>query len=151
MSVFMPVPHCFDYCNGSFFFFRALLVAYGSSRARVELELQLPGYATVTATQDLSHVCDLHHSSVQHQILNPPSKASSMHGICILLNTSHVLNPLSHNGNSMYLFFNVIIIFLWRKAQPLGSLCCTYIYFLPFLHFGILLLTFSLFICSLHI
>ena len=32
-------------------------------RLGVEQELQLPVYATATATQDLSHVCDLHHSS----------------------------------------------------------------------------------------
>ena len=33
------------------------------SRLGVESELQLPGYATVTATLDPSRVCDLHHSS----------------------------------------------------------------------------------------
>ena len=41
-------------------------------------KLQLPAYATTTATatatQDPSHVCNLHHSSQQHQILNPLSK-----------------------------------------------------------------------------
>ena len=37
-------------------------------RLGVELELQPP--ATATATWDLSHVCDLHHSSRQPQILN---------------------------------------------------------------------------------
>ena len=37
-------------------------------------KLQPPAYATATATQDLSHVCDLHHSSRQRQILNPLSK-----------------------------------------------------------------------------
>ena len=41
----------------------------------VESELQLPAYTTATATWDLSRVCDLHHSSEQHQILNPLSKA----------------------------------------------------------------------------
>ena len=44
-------------------------------RLGVQLELQLPVYTTVTATPDRSHVCDLHHSSWQHQILNPLSKA----------------------------------------------------------------------------
>ena len=32
-------------------------------RPGVESELQLPAYTTVTATQDLSCICDLHHSS----------------------------------------------------------------------------------------
>ena len=44
-------------------------------RLGVELELQLLAYTTATATPDLSHVCDLHHSSWQHWILNPLSKA----------------------------------------------------------------------------
>uniref|UniRef100_A0A8D0PQP5 Uncharacterized protein n=1 Tax=Sus scrofa TaxID=9823 RepID=A0A8D0PQP5_PIG len=44
-------------------------------RLGVKSELQLPAYATATATQDLSHVCDLHHSSRQRRILNPLSEA----------------------------------------------------------------------------
>ena len=35
----------------------------------------LPAYATATATQDLSRVFDLHHSSWQRRILNPLSQA----------------------------------------------------------------------------
>ena len=37
----------------------------------VKLELQLPAYATATATQDPNHICDLYHSSWQCWILNP--------------------------------------------------------------------------------
>ena len=44
-------------------------------RLETESELQLPAYVTATATQDPSHVCDLHHSSRQHRILNPLSGA----------------------------------------------------------------------------
>ena len=44
-------------------------------RLGVELELQLPAYATATATPDLSCVCNLHHSLWQCWILNPLSKA----------------------------------------------------------------------------
>ena len=44
-------------------------------RLGVESELPLPAYATATATQDPSHVCDLYHSSRQCQILNPLSEA----------------------------------------------------------------------------
>ena len=29
----------------------------------IKLDLKLPAYTTVTATQDSNHVCDLHHSS----------------------------------------------------------------------------------------
>ena len=44
-------------------------------RLEVESELELLAYTTATATQDLSPVCDLHHSSRQCQILNPLSEA----------------------------------------------------------------------------
>ena len=44
-------------------------------RLGIESELQLPAYATTTATWDLSHVCNLHHSSEQCQVLNPLRKA----------------------------------------------------------------------------
>ena len=44
-------------------------------RLRVKLELQLLAYTTAPATWDLSHVCDLQHSSWQYQILNPLSKS----------------------------------------------------------------------------
>ena len=44
-------------------------------RLEVESELKLPAYTTATATEDLSHVWDLHHSSQQCRILNPQSKA----------------------------------------------------------------------------
>ena len=40
-----------------------------------ESKPQLLTYATVTATWDLSHICDLHLSSWQRQILNPLSEA----------------------------------------------------------------------------
>lgn len=49
-------------------------MAYESSQA-VELELQLPAYVTATAMQDSSSACHLHHSSWQHEILNPLDEA----------------------------------------------------------------------------
>ena len=44
-------------------------------RLGAESELQLPAYTSATATPVLSRIFDLHHSSRQHQILNPLSKA----------------------------------------------------------------------------
>ena len=44
-------------------------------RLGVESQLQLPAYAAAIATQDLSCVCSLHHSSWQHWILSPLSEA----------------------------------------------------------------------------
>ena len=54
----------------------------------VESELQLPAYITVTATGDTRHVCDLHHSSQQYQILNPLIEARDR--TCILIDPSQV-------------------------------------------------------------
>ena len=39
-------------------------------RLGVKWELELPAYTTATAVKDLSCVCELHHSSWQHQILS---------------------------------------------------------------------------------
>ena len=64
----------------------------------VQSELQLPTYTAATATPDLSHICDLHHSSQQRQILDPLSEARDQ--THILKDTSWVLNLLSHDGNS---------------------------------------------------
>ena len=73
--------------ESSFFFFLLLFRAapwhLGGSQARggigaavgVESEWQLPAYTTVTATQDPNRICNLHHSSQQHWILNPLSEA----------------------------------------------------------------------------
>ena len=44
-------------------------------RLGVKLELQQPAYTTATATPDPSHICDVHQSSGEHQILNPLSEA----------------------------------------------------------------------------
>ena len=49
--------------------------AYGSSPARGESELQLPASATATAMLDLSHICNLCHSSRPCWVLNPLSEA----------------------------------------------------------------------------
>ena len=57
-------------------------------RRGVESELQLLAYAIATAMPDLSRVCDLHHSSRQHQILNPLSEVRDQ--ICILMDPKRV-------------------------------------------------------------
>ena len=50
-------------------------------RLGAELELQLLVYTIATATLDLSHICNLHHSSRQLQILNPLGEARNWTGI----------------------------------------------------------------------
>ena len=76
-------------------------------RLGVESELQLLAYttATATATPDLSHICELHHSSRQCRILNPLSEAGDqtrilvdtgqIHFLCTTMGTSEVAWVLS--------------------------------------------------------
>ena len=70
-------------------------------RLGVESEMQMLAYPTVTAMWDPSCICDLYHGSGQQWILNPPSEARDR--TCILMGISQILNPLSHNGNSLNL------------------------------------------------
>ena len=67
-------------------------------RPGVESQLQMPAYTTAVAMQDWRLAFNRRHSSQQHQILNPLSKARNQ--IHILLGISGVHNPLSQNGNS---------------------------------------------------
>jgi len=55
------------------------------SRLGAEWELQLLACTTATAMQDPSRICSLHHSSRQHQILNPLKEARNR--ICFLPDT----------------------------------------------------------------
>ena len=66
-------------------------------RLGVQSELELPAYTTATAMGDPGCLCDLHHSSWQHWILNPLSEARDQ--TYILMDASHI--PLSHDGNAM--------------------------------------------------
>ena len=50
-------------------------MAYGSSQVRGLIGAVATGLARATAMPDPSHVCDPHHSSRQHQILNPLHEA----------------------------------------------------------------------------
>ena len=71
-------------------------------RLGVKSELELPTYATATATPDPSQVCKLHHSSWQCQIFNSLSKSRGW--TFILIDTSWVHNLLSHSRNSLEFF-----------------------------------------------
>ena len=68
-------------------------------RLGVRSELQLSAYATATATSDPRHICNLHHHSQQHQILNPLSEARDQ--THILMDINQICNLLSHKKNSI--------------------------------------------------
>ena len=101
-----------------------------------ELELQLQAYATTTAMWDNSHICNLHHSSWQCQILNPPSEARDQ--THIPMDTSQAHNSLSPNRNFCFLIifiikvqfiYNVVAISAVQKSDPVIYICvCVYIY-----------------------
>ena len=76
--------------------------------SRLEVKLELPAYAMATATPGLSRTQDLRRSLGQHWILNPPSKARNW--TCIIMDTSQILNPLSHNGNSLNTIYNLLLL-----------------------------------------
>ena len=85
-------------CFGFFRFLGPHLLHLEIPRLQVQLELQLLAYATVTATSDPSHICNLHHSSPQCWILNPLSKAKNqtlnlvvLSGICFCCATKGTL------------------------------------------------------------
>ena len=82
-----------------FLLFMAASMAYGSSQARDLVGATGASYTTATATQNLSLIYDLHHSSWKHQILNPLRDAWGW--TWILIGTSQVCDRLSHSGTPL--------------------------------------------------
>ena len=98
---FSPVAYLFMYlCIYLFWFLGPHPWHMEVPSLGVKLELQLPAYtpATATAPRTPSRICDLHQNVWQCQILNPLGEARDR--THILADTSHILNPLSHNGPS---------------------------------------------------
>ena len=81
-------------------------MAYKVPSLWAELELQLPAYTIAIAKQDLSFICDLHHSLWQRWIPDPLIEARDQ--TRILMDTSQICFSLfpSHNGNSQWSCFN---------------------------------------------
>ena len=76
--------------QSAFFFFFVFLGLHLQHmevpRLGVKSELQSPAYTT--AMLDMSHTCDLHHSSWQRRIFNPLSRARDR--TCVFMDTSQV-------------------------------------------------------------
>ena len=103
-----------------FWFFGLHLWPMEAPRPGVHSELQLPAHATATASQDLSCICGLHHSSRQHWILTSLTEARDQ--TCIHMDTSWLHNPVSHSGNSrdsFHVFIDRLYIFF--KLMPVIS------------------------------
>ena len=72
-------------------------------RLGVEWELQLPAYATATATLDLNCICDLHHSLQQCWILNLLSEARDQ--TCNLVVPSQIRFRCTSSGTPFFFGF----------------------------------------------
>ena len=123
----------------AFFFFRATPAAYGSSQARGRIRATAAGLHIATATGDPSHNLDLHHSSPQHWILNPLSKARDR--THILLDTSWIHFHCATMGTPplyfCYVFFHCFLFFLFlpllTSSPPTPSFLFLFFFFQPHL------------------
>ena len=77
--------------------------AHWSSQARGQIGDADRLQADTTATADLSRICDLHHSSWQHQFLDPLSEAGD--GAHILMDTSWVCYRWAKTETPIMRFF----------------------------------------------
>ena len=84
-------------------------------RPGVESELQLMAYITATAPYP-SPVSDLHYSLQQCWILNPLSDTRDQ--TCIRVDTSQVLNLLSHNRNALLKRVGFVCLFCFFGPYP---------------------------------
>ena len=109
-------------------------------RLGVQSELLLPADTRATAIPDLSCICNLHYSAWQRQILNPLSEARDWTHILARDNTG-VHNPLSHDGNSPFGYFEEPHFTRPQAAIYVHNLCGI----IPFLYPLVYWARFSLF------
>ena len=100
-------------------FFRAPPEAHGSSQARPESELQPLAYHTAKTKWDVSLVCDLHHRSRQHQILDPLIEARDQ--TWVLMDTSWVHFHCATTGTPCVWIFGCLSA-VWPWASLFTSL-----------------------------
>ena len=116
LSSFLPSSSLSHFLLLLLFFLWMYLWHIDVPRPGVKLELHLLAYTTAIATPDPSCLCDLSHSSWQHQSLNPLSEARAR--TLIHMDTNQFHNPLSHNGNSLTF---LIFIDHFHKCRFFGA------------------------------
>ena len=107
-------------------------------RLGVDLELQLPAYTTARATQNLSQICVLYHSSQQSRTLNPRSRARNQ--TCVLMDPSQIHfhwatmgTPQIYNSLAINVVHFKQVVFSWHVSL---SNKCTRGWCLPHHIFG---------------
>ena len=109
------------------FFFSAVPLHMDIPRLGIESELQLPPYASTTATPDPCYICNLHHSAQQCQILNPLSRARVW--IHILMHTSRVHDHwATRELQGSFLFTNGYPEFVGKTILSSSNYIVTFIY-----------------------
>ena len=106
----VPVPHII-HLQGFFFFFSLFFLLFRTSPAAYSSSQARGWISAAAASLHHSHSNgwfvvhrDLHCNSGQHQIFNPLSKARDRtHS---LMDTSQVLNPLSHRGTPLLVWLS---------------------------------------------
>ena len=89
--------------------------ATGMVLKKTNTQLQLLAYTTATATWDPNHICKLHHSSQQRQILNLLSKAGDR--TCNLMAPSRVRFCCTKTRTLQ----NLIIVLSWSRIFSLSA------------------------------
>ena len=107
-------------CHFFFPFFRgegATPTANGGSQARGQIALKLQAYATATVMPDPRHICNLHHSSQQRQILSPLSRARDR--TCFLTDASQIHFRWATTGTpiEVFLMLRKGAIQMWMKID----------------------------------
>ena len=118
--------HVYSTFSPLFFFlfpFRATPRHVEVARLGAESELQLPTYATATAIPNSSHICDLHHSLQQCQILNPlrPGLKPASSWMLVWFTTTEpqwelpAFSPLKEKNNLSFTY----ILSTWKLLTPI--------------------------------
>ena len=117
----LPSLQWLRFCFSNYFRY-ASPTAYGSSQARGRIRATPAGLPTATATQDLSCVCNLHHSSRRCLILNPLSEAGDQ--TCNLMVISQIRFLCATVGTPISCLFSCS---LWPHHFPVQSSKLTWI------------------------
>ena len=109
---------------------------------RLGVESELQAYARATATQDLSHICNLNHSSWQCQIPDPMNKARDQ--AHILIDTSQIRFHCAMIGTPNFCF--LLLFFSSRlrvRTKNSDIRDVAFLYMPPLLHPGDATIVFS--------